>query len=261
MTEQDLARPRPEEEEVEEGVPTYFITYSDMMTLLFCFFVALLAMSFLVPERQAALTASIRQSFPSLLGTPRGASGGEAPAPIAPGRGRGEGAPGAVAPGEGTPGEGTVPAQPGAVDPDALYQSLQSRLADQGVEIVPQEAGVVIRINSALLFPLGSDRLHPEGERLLGDIARALKDLPGEIRVEGHTDDLPIHTPRFPSNWELSLARAARVGRAFIEVYGIDPRRIVLSGYADQRPLVPNDSPEHRQRNRRVEVYLTAGIE
>lgn len=246
--------PAPEAlEEPDEGLPAYLITLSDMMTLLFTFFVALLALATLVPEQRAALTASIRQSFPAVGGA---AVVGETGAP-GTGAGAADGAQAARAGRSGQAAGAALQAGDSAV----AYRAVQERLQRAGgVEVVPQRTGVLIRVNSALLFPSGSDRLHPEGEQLVAAIAAALADLPGEIRVEGHTDDVPIQTERFPSNWELSAARAARVVRAFTESYGIDPRRVVLAAYAEQRPLVPNDSPEHRQRNRRVEVYLITDV-
>jgi len=80
--------------------------------------------------------------------------------------------------------------------------------------------------------------------------------LPNDIRVEGHTDDLPISTKRFPSNWELSTARATSVVRYYLENYDVDPRQFSAAGYSEYKPLYDNDSPENRAKNRRVEIVV-----
>jgi len=91
----------------------------------------------------------------------------------------------------------------------------------------------------------------------MGEIAESIRKNPSyTVEIDGHTDNLPIHTPHYPSNWELSEARATSVLKCFIDTYGIDPSRFYIRGYADRRPLVSNDSPEHRAQNRRVEIRL-----
>ena len=87
-------------------------------------------------------------------------------------------------------------------------------------------------------------------------VADIIKEVPNDVLVEGHTDNLPINTPEFPSNWELSTARATRVIRYFIENENIDPDRLSASGYSEYQPLRPNDTPENRAENRRVEIVL-----
>ncbi|HDH99826.1 MAG TPA: chemotaxis protein MotB, partial [Firmicutes bacterium] len=89
----------------------------------------------------------------------------------------------------------------------------------------------------------------------LREIAFMLADLPCEVIVEGHTDDLPIHTDKFPSNWELSAVRAVNVVKVLME-YGIPPSRLAAVGYGEFRPLKPNDSERHRAMNRRAEILI-----
>jgi chemotaxis protein MotB len=97
------------------------------------------------------------------------------------------------------------------------------------------------------------------------DLAAQLRTVPNVIRVEGHTDDVPIHTPQFNSNWELSTARATTVVQFLIDAGRLDPTRLSAAGYAEYRPRLPNDSPESRARNRRVDIVVldpaTAGRE
>ncbi len=122
-----------------------------------------------------------------------------------------------------------------------------------GVEV--QEQQVRVEMQDDILFPLGSADLGESGKRLLDRLTDGLASRDIAIQVEGHTDDLPIATARFPSNWELSSYRATTVARYLIE-RGVERDRIQVSGHADTRPRVPNDSRENRARNRRVSLVL-----
>ena len=123
------------------------------------------------------------------------------------------------------------------------------------VEISRSEKGLAIRLEDEALFDLGKAKLRQEAHAILDEVAETLKGFPNGIRVEGHTDDLPIRSERFPSNWELSSARATAVLR-HMQGKGIDPRRLSAIGFGEWRPVVKNDSPEHRQKNRRVEIFM-----
>jgi chemotaxis protein MotB len=121
--------------------------------------------------------------------------------------------------------------------------------------------GVTLDINASTLFNPAEAVLHPEAMKNLSDIARILADGDQAIEVEGYTDNLPIKTPQFPSNWELSSARASSVVRLFIE-QGVAPKRLTAVGAADNLPIESNDTPEGRMRNRRVTVtVLTPELE
>ena len=114
----------------------------------------------------------------------------------------------------------------------------------------------MVRLADRVLFDLGKADLRPDARRVLDALAGVLAELPNPVRVEGHTDDLPINNERFPSNWELSTARATTVVRYFIEHHGMDPRRFSAAGYGEYHPLVPNTSAANRQKNRRVDVVI-----
>lgn len=120
------------------------------------------------------------------------------------------------------------------------------------------ERGLIIRLTGRALFDLGKANLRKDAIPILNEIVKALKKIPNQIAVEGHTDNIPIHTKEFPSNWELSVARATRVVRYFISVGKISPKRLRAAGYGEYRPLYPNDTPEHRALNRRVEIVVLA---
>jgi chemotaxis protein MotB len=122
----------------------------------------------------------------------------------------------------------------------------------------------VISLPEAGSFPAGRAELSAQARNVMLDLAQELRALPNLIRVEGHTDDVPIHTPQFASNWELSTARATTVVQYLIEAGGLDPARLAAAGYAEYRPRLSNDSPDARARNRRVDIVVldpTAAIE
>ena len=107
-----------------------------------------------------------------------------------------------------------------------------------------------------MFFDLGKANLKPEAVEILRKVAPTLRSLPNPLRVEGHTDDLPIRTSQFPSNWELSVHRATNVVRYLVEEEGFDPKKLSAAGYSEYRPLVPNNSDANRQINRRVDIII-----
>jgi chemotaxis protein MotB len=117
---------------------------------------------------------------------------------------------------------------------------------------------LVIRMKSAILFGEAQAALTPEAERVLAGLTPVLARAPSRLRVEGHTDDLAIRSAEFPSNWELSTARAISVIR-YLEEHGIDRTRLSVGGYGEFHPLVANDGAEHRAQNRRVEIVVLGG--
>lgn len=117
---------------------------------------------------------------------------------------------------------------------------------------------LVIRMKSAILFGEAQAALTPQAELVLAGLTPVLARAPSRLRVEGHTDDLRIRSPLFPSNWELSTARAISVIR-YLEEHGISRDRLSVAGYGEFHPLAPNDSAERRALNRRVEIVVLGG--
>lgn len=142
----------------------------------------------------------------------------------------------------------------------ALAQQVREKLAkeieDEALELVVGEGGIMIRVREKDAFPSGSARLQPGFRPVLDKLVDVLNDMEGNIVVSGHTDNLPIDTWAFPSNWVLSSARAASVVHHLASADLDDPSRIEIRAYADTRPIVPNDSRENRARNRRVEIDI-----
>lgn len=130
---------------------------------------------------------------------------------------------------------------------------------DNGLELARTSDGIMVRISSPILFSPGDARLHHSTYDVLRRIAFYIEKFDCEVRIEGHTDDSAIRTSQFPTNWDLSSARAIQVLRFFEEQCGIPARRLEAIGYGSSRPLVPNINQQNRNTNRRVEIYLDWG--
>ena len=135
-----------------------------------------------------------------------------------------------------------------------LEQRLAIQIAHNVVSIQLGRDRLVISLREAGFFNSGSAAPKPEAITTLHQIADALRGTPYDIRVEGHTDDIPIHNPEFDSNWELSTARAVRIPRILLELHAIRPEQLSAEGFAEYRPVGDNNSAEGRAENRRVDV-------
>ncbi len=137
-----------------------------------------------------------------------------------------------------------------------VEELMQSELL-QGIGTFEKvEGGVMIRLNQEILFDVGKADLKNKAFPILSQLAEIVKEEVEEIHVTGHTDNVPIHTARFPSNWELSAARALSVVQYFYDVKKIPEKKLVAVGHGEHRPLYPNDSVENRAKNRRVDILV-----
>jgi chemotaxis protein MotB len=229
--------------EAHDNAERWLLTYADMITLLVAFFVMMYSMSVLNLAKFHQVAISIKSGFG---GTVSGAghsvleqSGGEGRKPT-------------ILP-------EMNPAQPAAIAKQIRHY-IRERKLEKDLRVKVTERGVVVTIvTDDMLFPKGEADVTPGTARLLDKVSSIIAKTSNLIRVEGHTDDLPINTTRFPSNWELSTSRATTVVRYLIEHDRIDPARISAAGYADSRPLVPNDSEANRRFNRRVDIVIVQG--
>ena len=140
---------------------------------------------------------------------------------------------------------------------ETVSKSVQP-LIDKGlIKVTQHKLWVEIEMNTSILFSSADSELEEEAFPALRALAAALKTLPNSIDVEGHTDNIPINNEQFPSNWELSAARAASVVHLFTR-YGVSPNRLSSIGYAEYRPIADNATSEGRLRNRRVKVVILA---
>ncbi|MBI3803065.1 MAG: OmpA family protein [Nitrospirae bacterium] len=146
-------------------------------------------------------------------------------------------------------------------DRDRILEEMRSEIKklnlEKDVSIHPVNKGMVITLKEKVTFRPGEAEALVSSEPILDQIARLIQRNPSlQIEIEGHTDNLPINTPLYPSNWELSVARATNVLKYFITRHNIAPSRLSVQGSADQRPIASNDTPEERALNRRVEIRL-----
>jgi len=143
---------------------------------------------------------------------------------------------------------------------DQMQKQLQSALAAQighhTVSVTPTKEGIVVSLKEAGFFDSGSATLRPEAIPTLNDIVKVIGPSQLRVRIEGHTDDVPIHSARYDSNWELSTARATEIIKLLITKYSITPNRLSASGYGEYFPVASNQSAEGRSQNRRVDLVI-----
>jgi len=143
---------------------------------------------------------------------------------------------------------------------DALWNGLQQVISRSGplreLEVRRESRGLVISMPEAGSFAAGRAELSPDAQRVMRDVAAVLRASPNPIRVEGHTDDVPIHNATFGSNWELSTARATEVLQFLVEQGSVPANRLSAAGYGEFRPLTPNTTPAARAKNRRVDLII-----
>jgi len=141
---------------------------------------------------------------------------------------------------------------------ETLAASLDQEIKAGKIKLSELQGKLTVRMGERVLFPSGSATISKEGKATLQKIADAFAEVKGRmIRVEGHTDNVPIHTERFPSNWELSAARAIAVVR-YLQDRNVDPTLLGAAGYGEYQPIASNDTPEGRAENRRIEISLAA---
>ncbi len=141
-----------------------------------------------------------------------------------------------------------------------LVSDLKGEIADGQVKITQLRDRLTVNLVDKILFDSGSTAINPKGQQVLKKVAEVLRPIADKrIQIEGHTDNVPISPSlqaRFPTNWELSVARASVVARFLQDQGGIDPTRLVATGYGEHHPIAPNDAPERRAQNRRIEIVL-----
>jgi len=140
--------------------------------------------------------------------------------------------------------------------PDKIKDLVESFDSEPEIAAIYTKKGVLITLSNTILFQFGMADINPESFPVLDKIAAIISKMSESVRVEGHTDNIPIHTEKFPSNWELSIKRAVNVVKCFVEVGKIPSQRLSAVGYGESKPLFPNDTREHRAGNRRVEILL-----
>lgn len=140
-----------------------------------------------------------------------------------------------------------------------IAEQLEKQIIDGAIELESLGQQIIIRIRENGSFPSGSANLQPQFRPIISQVAELLKDVPGEVTVSGHTDDIQINSELYTNNWDLSAKRAVEVASVMVKVPGFEKDRIVVEGRADTKPLVPNETNANRRRNRRVEISIMQG--
>jgi chemotaxis protein MotB len=137
-----------------------------------------------------------------------------------------------------------------------LDQYIKQKGLDKDIQLRLDSRGLYLTITGTVLFENGRADLTPGAKKIIKGVFDLLTSIDNPVRIEGHTDNVPIHTAQFPSNWELSSARAVNLLRYLIEEYKMDPQRLSAAAYGEYHPVVPNDTLENRAKNRRVEISI-----
>jgi chemotaxis protein MotB len=261
-------RPRKQHEEEHENHERWLITYADMITLLMVLFIVLFAIGQTDLAKYSKLKAGLAGGFHNdgaLDGSDGLLVGGPSLTPtpdIAAARSTAEQATAALE--EKVAHDAAVQRESAALEhtKEVILLNLTAQGLQDRVQFHRETRGLVVTIvTDRVLFDSGSATLRADGREVLAALVSALTELPNSVAIEGHTDDRPIASAVFPSNWELSTARASSVLRFLVDEHGFPPSRLSAAGYADQRPLAPNDSDASRAQNRRVEVVVLSTVD
>ena len=230
-----------------ENHERWLVSYADFITLLFAFFVVMFASNQVDKNKAREVSDSVREALEH----------GQVSAAISKVLGRGKhDKPAALLRVQlPSPAEAPHPADL-TKSLEELRQGLTPELRGGKVELKLEARGLVISLREATFFASGDDRLAGASLPILAKIVDVISPLPNALRLEGHTDSIPIHNPRFRSNWELSSARAIAVMEVLADRYGIPYSRMAVAGYAENAPSDTNQTDEGRAHNRRVDLVL-----
>ena len=246
-----MARKKKAEE--HENLERWLVSYADFITLLFAFFVTMYASSRVDEQKMGSAVESLQRALGAVIAVP------------VPSRQAG------VFHDYANPVQVTIVpiGAPHGKEVEKLAQEVKKKIeGPQGkgggkagaqayqVSLLVQERGLVIRISDQFFFHIGEAAIRPEVRPFLKAIGQTLQDMDNSIRIEGHTDNVPINTVQFPSNWELSTARATTIIRYFLTNFQFDPQKLSAAGYGEYRPVAANDTPQGRDQNRRVDVVI-----
>ncbi len=253
-----MSKKKKHHEEEHENHERWLVSYADFITLLFAFFVTMYSVSRVDGKKMGSAVESLQRALGSVMPIQMTQKEpGVFPDrlvpiqfSITPIEGKAYSADGRalikmaedIKKGMEEIAKGQVPKQ-------------SSSFAHQ-IKFILEKRGLVIRISEHIFFKSGEASIRPEMEPILNVLGQTLEKIPNPIRIEGHTDNVPINTARFPSNWELSTARATTIVRYLLEHFQFDPDRLSATGYAEYRPVDTNSTPEGRMQNRRVDFVI-----
>jgi len=229
------------------------VSYADFITLMFAFFVVMFATSQTDKAKAQQVSDSVKQALDK---------GGVASAvhEILGGTvdDKGKGNAQMKGPGGSEKSAATQQAVLAELLPSMKFldKELEAEIHEGKIEMHLEPRGLVLSLRQATFFPSGEDAIDPKTYPIVEKIAQTIRELPNSVRLEGHTDSIPIHTVRFHSNWELSAARSIGMMELLSDRFEVPRQRMAIAGYADTAPLDSNDTPEGRAHNRRVDVVI-----
>jgi chemotaxis protein MotB len=220
----------PARQRTHDNSDRWLLTYADLITLLLGLFVILYAMSQVDSEKYS----KVMQALGGVFGAPAALDGTQSA----------------------LPGQLAMSEKENITNKirGALYEDLKANL----ITVSQDARGVVVHLAEELLFASGNAELKSSSLSSLDLLAGVFRTLPNEIRVEGHTDNVPIKTTMFPSNWHLSVARAVNTADYLMTKRGLEPGKLNVGGYSEYKPLVPNATAEDRAKNRRVDIVIVS---
>ncbi|MCS6952943.1 MAG: flagellar motor protein MotB [Bryobacterales bacterium] len=239
----------------------WLVSYADFITLLFAFFVVMFASSQADKGKAKQVSESVRQALEEGYAVAKIAAilGGSVD-DIGKGNAMMRG-PGGTKKGQDKEvGKPVAELDPGVAELvpslEFLTRELEAEIRAGKLQLSLEPRGLVVSLPQAAFFPTGKDTIDPAMYPSLEKIARVIEKLPNPVRLEGHTDSVPIHNERFASNWELSVARGIAVLKLFTHRFGVPAERLAVAGYADNVPVGSNDHEAGRARNRRVDIVI-----
>lgn len=244
---------RQKREVPEKGAPKWMVTFSDLFMLVLVFFILLFSMSQIDLVKFKAVAESFKQV--NILDYNPSAVPFENPTDFSVNT-------------ESTNNQDDVSKEPENTQMESEADSLQELLVEvqmfleennlEDVVVANRtERGIVLVLEEKVLYETAEARILPIAHPFLDKVGVLLTKIPNLVKIEGHTDNRPISTDKFPSNWELSAARASSVIRYLVDSHDLDPERFIAVGYGDTRPIVANTSSENYQKNRRVEIVIS----
>ena len=224
-------------QEEHENAERWILTYADLITLLLAFFIMMYVFSKQDSYKYDEVASHLKTIFSGGMGL-AGKGSVTATSPI------------------GMPSRGASSGEIKRQLEGEFLDKNRNSTGSESISVLSDERGIVIRVLDKAFFDEGKAELKDGAKNALDRIVPIIKNVENHIRIEGHTDNVPISTNEFKSNWELSVRSATEVVRYFVEKKGLPPERISATGYAEYRPIANNNSPQHRAMNRRIEIIV-----
>lgn len=249
------------EDDRPEGAPEWMTTYSDLVTLLLTFFILLFSMASVDSKKFEEVAQSLRSAFMNASnGEIYNYNNGEDVINLLD-----ETLPSDVEDqNTNNKNKGGNPSDSEAKEKDEAIKGFKKQIEDlisdlnigQYVHVVDEKTSIILRIDSVILFDVGKADIKDSGKETIKKVAVLMKELDTDIAVQGHTDNVPIKTSLFPTNWELSTKRATNVVIFLVNECSLEPTQLTATGNGEFRPIAPNDTEVNRQKNRRIDIVI-----